>query len=245
MGKDYSTSTYKKSYGTEYVKTYKNYRTDKALYEEQRKAYETISKKLDSKPYQQSEKKVYDKNASTQKQVKKNPPQSQQPPKYIEKKSSEYTITEVPPPYDAQSEFRQSDYSKIDINALKHPIVLIRGGMYRNIYTDETVNEEEARRILEYVGYKPKPMANLGLFFFFLLIVAFLIKAAGPIGLIIWGWITKSKSMTDYVKIIGTNALVFQMPASDIEKLAYRNRGNTYIIAGIIIGVLQLLSLFY
>ncbi len=245
MGKNYSTSTYKKSYGAEYVKTYKNYRADKALYEERRKAYETISKKLDSKPYQQSEKKVYDKNAGTQKPIQKNPTQSQQPPKYIENKPSEYTITEVPPPYDAQSEFRQSDYSMIDVNALKHPIVLIRGGMYRNIYTDETVSEEEARRILEYVGYKPKPLANLGLFFFFLLIVAFMIKGAGPIGLIIWGWMIKSKNMTDYVKIIGTKALVFQMPASDIEKLAYRNRGNVFIIAGIIIGVLQLLSYLY
>jgi len=245
MGQNYSTATYKKTYGTEYVREYRNYRTHKALYEKGKKEYETISKKLDSKPYQQSEKKLYEsKSVDTL-----NSPQKSQTARSqtINKTSSNttvqkgYTISEVPPPYSPPGELSQADYSKIDIDALKHPIVSVGGGRYRNIYTEKIVNTAEARRILEYAGYKPKPIANMGLFFLFTLVIAFLIKGVGPIALIIWGFISKNKNMTDYVKITRTNALVFQMPASETERKAYNNRALLYIAAGAIIGFIQVI----
>lgn len=226
MGKNYSTGIYKKTYGGEYVKTYENYRNNKALYEQRRKEYETISKKLESKPYQQSEKKVYE-AARTQTDTLNVPKKEQ-----------------IPPPYNPQSEFKQTDYSKIDVNSLKHPIISVGAGAYRNIYTGETVNIEEARKILEYAGYRPKPLANMGMFFLFLLVIAILLKGVGPIALIAWGLISKSKHMTDYIKMVRTNVLVFQMPASDAERQAYKNRGNMYIGAGIMVGLIQIIMFF-
>lgn len=226
MGQNYSTSAYKKTYGGEYVKTYDSYRNNKALYDQRKKEYEAISKKLESKPYQQSEKKVYE-TTRTQTDTLNVPKKNQ-----------------VPPPYNPQSEFKQTDYSKIDVNSLKHPIISIGAATYRNIYTGETVNVEEARRILEYAGYKPKPLANMGMFFLFLLVIAFLLKGVGPIALIGWGLISKNKHMTDYIKMARTNVLVFQMPASDAERQAYTNRANMYIGAGIVIGLIQIIMLF-
>lgn len=242
MGKDYSTDTYKRTYGAEYIKAYKNYRNNKALFEERKKEYEKVSKKLDNKPYQQSEKAVT--------QTVSNPTSTLSPPKPQSAKSQTpppfpKQVTEIPPPYNSQSEFKQTDYSKIDINALKHPIILIANEMYRNIYTGETVDAEGARNILEYTRYKPKPLSNMGLFFLFSLVVAFLFTGLGPIALIAWGWLSKNKNVTDYVKTIGTNTLVYPMPATDTEKQAYQKRGNIYIGAGVMIGLIQLISHFY
>lgn len=238
MGQNYSTATYKKTYGTEYVRSYRNYRTNKALYEKSKKEYETISKKLNNKPYQQSEKGKYETVIS-----KVNiPDTAKTSARPIQKQS---TVIEMPPPYTAQNEFRQADYSKIDTNSLKHPIVSVGVGRYRNIYTDEIVDTEEARRILEYAGYKPKPVSNMGLFFFFVVVIAFLLKGVGPVALVIWGFISKNKSMTDYIKIIHANALVFQMPASEAEIQAYNGKGNLYITAGFIVGIIQLISFIY
>lgn len=244
MGKDYSTNTYKKTYGSEYIKTYKNYRNNKALFEERKKEYEKVSKKLDSKPYQQSEKTIIQTQTvgnptSTLSPPKKQLTKSQTPPPFPK------PIVETPPPYNPQSEFKQVDYSKIDINALKHPVISVGNGMYRNIYTGETVDEDGARNILEYARYKPKPLANMGLFFLFSLIVAFLFTGIGPLALIIWGWLSRNKYTTDYVKMIGTTTLVYPMPATDIERQAYKNRGNIYMGAGVIIGLIQIISSFY
>lgn len=65
MGKDYSSETYKKSYSNEYVKSYKDTNIQKKLYDDRRKEYNTISKKLNDKPYSKSEKEKYDGLQST------------------------------------------------------------------------------------------------------------------------------------------------------------------------------------
>lgn len=258
MGQDYSSKAYRKIYDGDYVNTYQSYSSNKVLYEEHKKAYEAVSKKIESSPYNKIEKgKDKRVGASSFVDTLNIPKEEEKTEKTKEhKKRIVNTVqkqsggcisvaTEMPPPYKPQSEtVKNTDYSKININALVHPIVYVGGGLYRNIYTDQTIDDKEARRILEYAGYKPKTQNGLGMSFVFIIVIALIIKWGGPILLILWGLISRSKNTTNYVNSIGNNNLIFQMPATDNEKQTRTRRANIYIYAGLIFGIIQLVTYY-
>ena len=228
MGKNYSTTSYKKQYDTEYVKSYPSFRKLKKVTTERKSEYETTSKKIDSRYSERgkgrtSEPAYHPAGAqSTSERAKSNIP------------------IETPPPYNKQKR-STTDYSYIDPKALRHPIISLGRDMYKNIYTDEVIAEHEARKILEYAGYRPK-YKKLNIFGYLMVcVLAFFIKLGGPILFIIYGSYTKRKCTTVYEKHISGYILNFQMPATESQKAVFRKRGNVYLYTGILVGIVQII----
>lgn len=131
------------------------------------------------------------------------------------------------------------DYHYINKNSNEMPIIDLGNNTYRNRYTDEKIDVQEARKILEYVGYEPKPLINIKLFLVICLFIALPIKIIGPIVIFIWGANMLKKQTTIMQKEV--NGYIFRcvLPANDIDITIYRNRGITYCAVGIVIGISQ------
>lgn len=251
MGQEYSTKTYKKTYGEGYIKTYPNYKNNKALYDEHRKAYDTISKKRGTSQYYSKVEKGKDLKQNiptsastlnipktnnetiirqtTEKRIATPPPKPKVAP-----------VVEIPPVYTSNSASDTiTGYRKIDKDALVHPIVLVAGGKYRNIYTNKIVDGEEARRILQYAGYKAKEDKQSGKSMVIIWIIAIALKWIGPLGLILWGIFTRNKRMTDYYKVVQNKMLIFPIEADKNEKKLHEQKANKYIATGIIVWIIQ------
>ncbi len=222
MGKDYSEGDYKKRYDEGYVRSYPSFRIFKEKWQE----YENIRKKVDTR-YSKKEKGKRAEQASYG--------ASDIQPKTID--------TLSPPPYQAEKIY-SADYSYIERNSLRHPILYAGNGLYRNVYTEELINEAEARRILEYAGYSPKfPRLNL-LIYIAMCVVSYFLRVVGPLLFVIYGSGMKMKNVITYQKTTSGYILEFQMPATDAQKEVFKKRGNIYVYTGLIIGVAQLIFLF-
>ncbi|WP_165043171.1 hypothetical protein [Dysgonomonas sp. ZJ709] len=270
MGKDHSGDTYKKSYEKEYLKSYENSRTQKKLYDDLRKDYETVSKKLDDKPYPKSEKGEFkgivpasaeyvnpegrpskiEKRATplsdaraiaieTRKQAAASEKPSKQPIQTISKKPQ----SEVPPPYvppfQKEKQYAEADYSYIDKNSLEAPVQRISDKKYKDIYTEEVIDDVEARKRLLYAGYVAKEKMNFGMLVV-LSVVALFLNIGGPVFLMIIGICTMTKKDTVLEKVKNSGwKLSFSMPATPSEQDKYKSKGVLYIAIGIIIGIYQ------
>ena len=141
----------------------------------------------------------------------------------------------------SEESVKGGDYSYIDRNSAKVPILHLHGNQYRNMYTREEVDGEEARQILEYCGYAPKKMISLPIFFAICLFLALPLKILGPVGLMIWGYNTINKKNVTLQKEQAGMIFRSQVPLSSEERSEYSKRGVLYIATGIIIGLLQLM----
>lgn len=288
MGKDYSTAEYRRSYGSEYKTSYKRTIAEEELYDEQRRSYNTVSKKIGTRSYSKVEKggtyeglKSISQNdgdtvyAEGRKRVKISTRQSEKLSKNKDSGASAQDVeirnkkTETSPPLrnkkgnmsppiykgsGAKTEEQKSiqpardrneeegdhhKYHYIDRNSNELPIIDLGNNTYRNRYTDEVINAQEARNILEYVGYEPKPLINIKLFLILCLFVALPIKAVGPLLIFIWGVNMLQKRTTIMQKNV--NGYIFRsvLPADETDLAIYKNRGITYCAVGIVIGILQ------
>lgn len=272
MGKNYTDTNYKKTYGENYVKSYGNRRVMKQLYNEGVKSYKEITQKVSS--YNKEEKGKYDgleiDNTSVidvlgkanKRQV---PKETQKAKKAVtinetktvspkvttsttQKQASSQTVT--PPPYIPAEEEKKTkkkvarDY-EFYRNMVTPPVMPMGNGMYREMNKKEVVDEREARKILGYADYAPKEQLNLIIFYIIALVGGFAFSLVGPVAIVAWGVFTKGKNTTVYEKKLQMGSLAVTMPATEQEKDNYQKRGQLYINVAIVIGVIQFIRLFY
>lgn len=310
MGKDYSSDSYKKSYSNEYVKVYDNSVTQKKKYDELRKAYNTVSKKLNDQPYSKSEKSVFEGLSSAQnstvdsagpqrinkgkivrsdvltdpmpkpkeqllRNISSSPisspplPRQEKPssskstapsqrksvknskllPKIDENPLSKGSEKQSPPPYVEKGtkaiDRTVKDYSYIDINSFQAPVLPVPNGKYEDIYTKEIVDESEARRMLEYAGYRPKESLPIGWVILICVFVLFSFKFVGPIILFCIAAWTNRRKETILKKEVAGVTLRFPMPSTDKDLSRYKTQAATYTIVGILVALYQLYSLVF
>lgn len=139
-----------------------------------------------------------------------------------------------------QSQQPTDDYSYININSVKVPVIHVSGEKYKDIYTEKIIDEQQARKRLEYAGYRASTDINYGMLFI-VGIGAMFTQIFGPVVLILIGiWAMKKKSTVLEKEMISGWKLKFEMPATKGEKCKYRTKGVLYIVAGLCIGAYHL-----
>ncbi|MFT3993122.1 MAG: hypothetical protein QM660_02350 [Dysgonomonas sp.] len=150
---------------------------------------------------------------------------------------------EVPPPYvppkEVAKSFTSGDYSYINSDSFEAPILPLTGGKYRNIYTEEIVDEIEARNLLRRAGYEPKDSISMGWIIFICIVPLFAFKFVGPIILIAFGIWNRRKNKTVFKKVKAGVNLNFPMPAIEEELNKYQTRASVYILVGVLVAIYQ------
>ena len=311
MGKDYSTASYKKSYNDDYVKVYEDSYARKKLDDKSKREYNTISKKLNDKPYSKAEKGVFEGlqpssnvkgsvraegqrrtgrvprplspqpqqvqsvqsrniekstsatqaersanssnpvtsekviNASDIIQSRKSASTTEAPPPFVEPKNvtkASTSAAEAKPAKESKPQFKKGDYSYVKRDSMIAPVVHLGDDKYRNIYTNENIDANEARDILQYAAYYPKPMFNLFLFFLICLVTSPL-HVVTPLVIIGFGIMQRAKTTTTFAKKMGELVFPqFVMKASLEEQQEYSKRGNLYLATGLVIGIYQFIT---
>lgn len=257
---------YKKTYEGDYTKSYGDARSQKKLYEERAKSYKQLTQTLNL--YHKKEKEKYDgletngqksellpEGGTYKKRIKRTEkPQQNTTPKpkeipaqpIIPKAETSTASTKTPPPYNPEKitikpdKNRPRNYDTYRSMVIP-PVVSIGNSMYREMINKEVVNESEARKILDYAGYKPKKPSNTVVFYLIALVLGIAFKIVGPIIIIVWGGLTKIKTNTTHSKQMGTMNLSISMPATKEEKEKNLKLGSLQMNIGIGLGILQFL----
>ena len=265
MGKNYSSDIYKRTYDGDYVKSYSKDSAQRKLLDERRREYDTISKKVNDRPYSKSEKESYDglQNTSSEsdgrvkaegeRRTGQVPRPLQQVPSFNRTTSADRVVDgsqkasatrkeEAPPPYIPKKKSEQDDYSYIDPDSDQPPVSHLPEGKYCNSYNKKIISENEARRLLERAGYYPKKGLSL-LLFLLVCAIAFPLKIIGPAILLIWGVSKQKTANTVYQKNVNGVKYAFHMPATTEQQAEQSKQGMQFIIASAFIFVIQMIVL--
>ena len=177
---------------------------------------------------------VNNNTAKQQKQAEGNPPL------YVPPTNTNKATKKMTAEYVSKTTKKSEPYSYIEPNSVNNPITRLPDGSFYNIYTKEEIDNEEARRILDYDGYEPKDTPSLKTI---LLVCLFTIpfKVISPIVIIGFGLWLMVKPTTVMQKTKQFLVLRISVGATDSEKLENKNKGIICIVAGIVIGIIQII----
>lgn len=109
------------------------------------------------------------------------------------------------------------------------PIREEANGVYREMVNKELIDEKEARKILDYAGYKEKKTLDFIKFGLFALIATILLQLAGAIGAMAWSYFYRQRTHVVLEKKMGFSNLTIRMPANKKEKDDILANGMIYM----------------
>lgn len=116
-------------------------------------------------------------------------------------------------------------------------------GVYREMINKELIDEKEARKILDYAGYKEKKPLDFIKFGLFALIATVIIQLPGAIGAMAWSYFYRQKTHVTLEKKMGLSNLTISMPANKEEKENIQANGMIYIVISAIMIVVALIRM--
>ncbi|WP_101690395.1 hypothetical protein [Dysgonomonas massiliensis] len=133
-----------------------------------------------------------------------------------------------------ETELRKNTNSKVrDYDAYRALVMLpVReeaNGVYREMVNKELIDEKEARKILDYAGYKEKKSLDFIKFGLFALIATILLQLAGAIGAMAWSYFYRQRTHVVLEKKMGFSNLTIRMPANKKEKDDILANGMIYM----------------
>lgn len=143
----------------------------------------------------------------------------EQPPKLVIPKDTE-------PKKNANSKVRNYDAYRALVML---PVREEANGVYREMVNKELIDEKEARKILDYAGYKEKKPLDFIKFGLFALIATILLQLAGAIGAMAWSYFYRQRTHVVLEKKMGFSNLTIRMPANKKEKDDILANGMIYM----------------
>lgn len=202
MGRKYSSASYKKSYEGDYMKVYNKNHT---LERKQGKEYGTEKYVVKAEGLERV-------NRSVQRQNNKILP----PPLPVENEDNQTVI--------------EDDLSSINSSAVRPPIVYLKKGLYRNIYTKKDLTEDEVRSLLMRNGYIPQTKSIIGYIILLSIIISIGFPYIGLAILLLASIARLIKGSTTYVKKMNSIKLKFTLPATPEEREIYKQQAKLCFI---------------
>lgn len=251
MGRDYSDSSYKKSYRADYVKSYKSGHVyiyepptqekkqskDSVLAEGRRRAVRPEARSVAKTPKVEAEKAKPKPQLVTEQMVEPKVTPVIEPiieikPKLADSEPKPQRKIDIPPQKaEAQNEELPPLFDlegifnkkKEDVNPqiLKYPIKHLHGTTYLDVFSGREINEDRARELLHTAGFTPKTSSGIIPIFVGILAV-FFFGYFGLVPILLTGFWLFKKDNTTYTKIDNMEKLSISMPATKYEMMIYK-----------------------
>lgn len=256
MGKDYSTDLYKKSYSNEYVKSYQHSDIGQPM-QKTEPTTDTVRAEGRLKPKKITQpttkpkaevvtktEKPLDKTAKTKEDLVVQPleikPKEELPPPYSSIKETKPKSEEESPSLNESVSYIKPEVDdKFGLDTLEYPIEHIHGDTYRNLYTQQEINVDQARNLLISNGFKPKKAYNILGVAAVTIAAVWLFSFFGIMIAIAFGARMYQKENIVYEKTTSLHNLKYSMPPTYEEEMAYKAQGIICIIIAIIAGVIK------
>lgn len=117
-------------------------------------------------------------------------------------------------------------------------------GIYREMINQEIVDEKEARKILDYAGYKEKASIDFMKFGLIAFLATIILKLVGAIVVLAWAYFFKQRNYIVLEKKMGFSNLSIRMPANESEKNKITTTGTVYIVISAIMFIVAIIRTY-